>query len=257
MAQNDYGPLADFFLPVMERFRRRINGDPPSDATTLSGAASLSDVATLSGAASLSGASGLSDAASLGADLKNSLDGACAAALKHGYNKEDVDHALFAVVAWLDELAMSRSWPGASAWRLAPLQRHYFSTTRAGSEFYERLNALPNGNTAVRQVYALMLVAGFRGEFGTRPASVFSAYTQQLIEGIQQQAGQPALGVGQPVFPAAMPGRHLQDSGQGLRRHPAWSLLLIAGLPLVAIALVYLYLDFSLGQAVNSLIKRS
>lgn len=227
MSQRESRRLADFFLPVMEQVRRELGEGSTADASTL------------------------------GSTLTAALDRACAQALEHGYDKADVDHALFAVVAWLDEMAMSRPWAGASAWRLAPLQRHYFSTTRAGSEFYQRLDALSETDTAVREVYALALVAGFRGEYGTRPASTFSAYTRQILERTQSQANHPSLGTGLPVFPGALPGRHLQDSGQRFDRRPTLTFLLIAGIPLCVIALVYLYLDFSLGQAVASLIKRS
>lgn len=227
MSQKPSIRLANFFLPVMEQVRRSLDTESTAETPTL------------------------------GSTLMASLDQACARALEHGYNKADVDNALFAIVAWLDEMAMSRQWAGAGAWRLAPLQRHYFSTTRAGSEFYQRLDALPDTDTEVREVYALALVAGFKGEYGTRSASAFSAYTRQVVERIQNQANQPDLGAGQPLFPGALPGRHLQHEGQGLRRQPTLTLLLIAGIPLAVIALVYLYLDFSLGQAVATLIKRS
>lgn len=226
MSQHESNRLADFFLPVMEQARR-----------------SMVDSA--------------SEVSALGSTLMASLDQACARALEHGHDKADVDHALFAVVAWLDEMAMSRSWSGAGAWRLAPLQRHYFSTTRAGSEFYQRLDALPETDTAVREVYALALVAGFKGEYGTRPASTFSTYTRQVVERIQSQANQSDLGSGLPLFPGALPGRHLQHGEQGFNRQPMLTLLLIVGIPLVLIALVYLYLDFSLSQAVAALIERT
>lgn len=227
MTQHTQGRLVDFFLPVMEQVRRGLSAEPAPEPSVL------------------------------GPELMSSLDQACARALEHGHNSADVDNALFAVVAWLDETAMSGPWAGAGAWRLSPLQRHYFSTTRAGSEFYQRLNALPDTDVAVQEVYALMLVAGFRGEYGTRTASTFSSYTRQVLEQVQAQRQQAELGAGLPVFPAAMPARHLQDSGQALRSRPAMTLFLIVGIPLAVIAAVYFYLDFSLGQAVTSLIKRT
>lgn len=227
MRQPAEDRLADFFLPVMEYARHSL--DEPAGH----------------------------DAATLGAELMNRLEAACARALERGCAQEDVDQALFAVVAWLDEMAMAHAWEGARAWRLTPLQRHYFSTTRAGSEFYERLQALPEEDVAVREVYALALVAGFRGEFRTRPASAFQACIQPLIQGIQTLDKHPGLGTGMPVFPGALPGRYLQGQGQFHRRRPTLSLLLIVGLPLAVIAAVYLYLDFSLGQLAASLIRRA
>lgn len=224
---KDTSRLAGFFLPVMEQARAGLNGIA------------------------------IADAATLGGELTASLDSACAQALKHGHNAEDVDNALFAVVAWLDEKAMTVQWSGASAWRLAPLQRHYFSTTRAGSEFYQRLAALPESNATVREMYSLALISGFRGEYGTRPATQFSAFIRQTIEQTQAQGNLADLGGGQPVFPGALPGRDLEQNNGGFRQQPAMSLLLLLGLPLLVVLLVFLYLDFSLSQTVSTLINRS
>src|SRR5690606_42132690 len=74
-------------------------------------------------------------AADVVAQLKASLDACCASAIRQAHAHDDVQDALYAVVAWIDEMAMSFDWPGAATWRLSPLQRHYFATTRAGVGF--------------------------------------------------------------------------------------------------------------------------
>src|SRR3546814_6904242 len=94
------------------------------------------------------------DAESIETRLKESLDSACANATRSGHPPEHVQDALYATVSWIDELAMSFDWPGSSAWRLSPLQRHYFATTRAGVGFFDRLKALPAEATDVREVFA-------------------------------------------------------------------------------------------------------
>lgn len=49
------------------------------------------------------------------------LDGAANRARELHFAEAEVREALFAVVAWIDEAAMSGEWPGAAEWRRAPL----------------------------------------------------------------------------------------------------------------------------------------
>lgn len=195
------------------------------------------------------------DAADAGQTLSASLDSARAKARRHGFSEADVDAALFAVVAWCDEAAMTNSWPGASAWRLAPLQRRYFSTTRAGSEFYQRFESLPPGAEAVRNMYVLVLIAGFQGEYGARNPSEFSEWRRGVIEHAAARQGGPGAGEERSLFPAAF----RVDSARGGRivHRPALSLMLLLLVPLGLILLTFLYLDISLSFLVSSLLNRS
>ena len=193
------------------------------------------------------------DAASLSAQLTATLDATAARAQDAGFSPEDVQLVLFAVVAWIDELAMSREWPGAAAWRLAPLQRHYFSTTRAGVAFFEKLEALPDDATEVREVYGLVLLAGFHGRYTHRPAGERAEYRRALLERIAQERQMKPLGVEHPLFPqsgagARRPSRHTRGMAPSLA-----SLLLIV-LPLCVLLGLYLFLDYRLANTAAQLV---
>lgn len=75
--------------------------------------------------------------------------------------------AKFPIVALVDELIQCSSWEQKSSWQKNSLQRHYFDTTSAGAEFYDRLNVLNKfgPDRDIREVYALCLGLGFRGKF--------------------------------------------------------------------------------------------
>lgn len=221
MAKLKNTRLADFYLPIMQELRNLL----PS-------AESAPDLAKT---------------------LKDAIDQANAQALVDGYKQDDITQAQFALVAWVDEQAMSHSWSGASAWRLTPLQRYYFSTTRAGSEFYQRLDALDANNTAVREVYALVLIAGFQGEKGTRSRQDLLAYARQLIESIRQQANYAGVSSQQPLFPAAAVQKDLYGTNN-IQSKPILISALIIIIPIIILAAVYFYFDYSLSQAVAELI---
>ncbi len=75
--------------------------------------------------------------------------------------------AKFPVVALIDEMLQTSSWEDKANWAKNPLQRIYFDTTNAGAEFYERMNVLKKfgPDRDVREVYALCLGLGFRGQY--------------------------------------------------------------------------------------------
>ena len=83
-----------------------------------------------------------------------------------GYAYEDIEQALFAVVAWADELLVGLDWPGAVAWQQRLLQRRYFQISNAGNAFYERLDRLTPMQNEVRNVYFTCLCLGFAGRYG-------------------------------------------------------------------------------------------
>lgn len=175
--------------------------------------------------------------------IKTSLEQACARAARDGHAPERVQDALYAVVAWIDELAMSFPWDGSAAWRLSPLQRHYFSTTRAGAGFFERLQALPEQAAQAREVFALMLVAGFQGEFAHRPASELRQFRNQLLERVASDAGMAPLADGKPLFPEAYA---LGRQARMRRGGPSAATALTIVLPLLILLVLYVYLNTQL-----------
>lgn len=106
------------------------------------------------------------------ADIRQQLDGQLSNVSGHGaqggYSEPQIRHALFAVVAFIDEQLASTSWNGQQEWSRNLLQREYFDTTNAGVEFYSRLDSLNPFNPAerdIREVYYYCLSLGFSGKF--------------------------------------------------------------------------------------------
>lgn len=191
------------------------------------------------------------DAQSTAAQLRTALDAACSRAARDGCPPEQIQDALYATVAWIDELAMSFNWPGASAWRLSPLQRHYFSTTRAGVGFFDRLQALPPEANGVREVYALALVAGFQGDFAHRPPAELAQFRRELLERVAQDHAILPAGDGQFLFPEA----YALGKQSNLRRSgPSISAFLLVVVPLLILLALYVYLNTQLSQDVAQFI---
>ena len=97
--------------------------------------------------------------------LEQQLSEARLTATDIGSERSEIESAMFAVVAWIDETIMCSEWEGADLWRRRPLQKSYFNTTKAGVEFFTRLEALRNEDDAVREVYFLCLSLGFKGRY--------------------------------------------------------------------------------------------
>jgi type VI secretion system protein ImpK len=104
-------------------------------------------------------------------ELRNELMGLLEAsrqsALDHGISSDMHEAAMFAVVAYIDELLLCSDWEMRGEWQHEPLQRIYFNTTSAGAEFYDRLNELNKfgPDRDVREVFALCLGLGYRGKY--------------------------------------------------------------------------------------------
>lgn len=183
------------------------------------------------------------------AQIKTSLEQTCVRATRDVHAPEQVQDTLYAVVAWIDELAMSFPWAGSGAWRLSPLQRHYFSTTRAGTGFFDRLRNLPEQATQVREVFALVLVTGFQGEFAHRPAIELQQFRSELLQRVATEANMAPLADGKPLFPEAY---SLGKQPRMRRSGPSTAAVLTIVLPLLVLLVLYVYLNTQLlGEAAD------
>lgn len=90
------------------------------------------------------------------------LGEARASAQRLGKPTEQIESALFAMVAWIDEV-LSRH-PGCEA-AVAPLQMRLFNSSNAQTEFFHHLSALPADEQEVREVYWHVLALGFKGQY--------------------------------------------------------------------------------------------
>lgn len=73
--------------------------------------------------------------------------------------------ALFAVTTWTDETILLSQWQEKQLWQKETLQRTFFHTAHGGVEFYKRLQAFDQNDTAVREVYTLCMSLGFKGMY--------------------------------------------------------------------------------------------
>lgn len=201
---------------------------------------------------------GFSDAsqthAALSAALIGCVDSAVVRARNYQFAEAEIREAQFAVVAWIDETAMSRQWAGAMPWRTALLQHHYFSTSRAGVEFFQRLEALPESAMGAREVYGLALLAGFQGRFATRPAGELALYRHKCLERIALDNRMTGLDATTPLFtqPADVIPRGARTIRRGL---PGMALVMLIGIPLLILCALYVSFDTSLTQQVNQLLE--
>lgn len=72
-------------------------------------------------------------------------------------------HALFAVLAWVDETVLTSSWSYRNEWR--HLMLGTFQTLNAGREFFVRLEQIPAAALDVKEIYFLCLSLGFEGQY--------------------------------------------------------------------------------------------
>jgi type VI secretion system protein ImpK len=82
---------------------------------------------------------------------------------------DDLQHAKYALVAFVDELVLNSGLPLSSGWSSRPLQLKYFDDSAAGEDFYNRVDNLRHSTDArvatALEMYYLCLVLGFRGKY--------------------------------------------------------------------------------------------
>jgi type VI secretion system protein ImpK len=165
-------------------------------------------------------------------------------------NDADFDSALFAVVAWIDESVMCSQWPGAEQWKRATLQMQLFRSSRAGVEFYSRLEALGPNQKPVRELYYMALGCGFRGRFSTvNDEPTIDLLKQQQLGALLDGDTRRAIEGTESLFPAAYPLVSVMPAEKP-RRWMLGSLpmALVAGPPVIVLIL---YLSFSLILGAN------
>jgi type VI secretion system protein ImpK len=90
-----------------------------------------------------------------------------------GTTPERVRLALFALVAFCDEMVLSSQLPCRGQWAEAPMQLTYFNENAAGDEFYVRLDAIRTdsspANLDLIECFYLCLSLGFKGRYAGTP----------------------------------------------------------------------------------------
>lgn len=112
----------------------------------------------------------ISDAASFRQQVREALKQADQEARRRGYTAEDIQLAIFAVVAFLDETILNLRLPVFLDWTRQPLQEELFGHHIAGEIFYQNLQTLLGRNDSqeladLLEIYQLCLLLGFAGRY--------------------------------------------------------------------------------------------
>lgn len=112
----------------------------------------------------------ISDAATFRQQVREALKGADQEARRRGYTAEDIQLAIFAVVAFLDETILNLRLPVFADWTRQPLQEELFGHHIAGEIFFQNLQTLLGRNDAqeladLLEMYQLCLLLGFAGRY--------------------------------------------------------------------------------------------
>ena len=104
------------------------------------------------------------------AHIKHALRAAEQEALSGGYAPDDVKQAMFALVAFLDESALSCRNPAFADWPRLPLQAELYGHQLAGEVFFQELQKVVNRGESketadLLEVYYLCLLLGFKGRY--------------------------------------------------------------------------------------------
>lgn len=114
-----------------------------------------------------------------------------------GLPPEDITDIRYALVAFIDELMQADPGPLRDFWVSHLLQLEYFSETRAGEGFFERLERLKQERRgAALRVYYLCLLFGFHGIYGQHG----ELERENLIVSVQQALNESGALVDRPIL---------------------------------------------------------
>jgi type VI secretion system protein ImpK len=156
----------------------------------------------------------VSDANSFRQQIRSGLQSSDAEARKRGYTAEDIQLAIFAVVAFLDESILNLRNPIFSDWPRRPLQEEMFGHHVAGEIFFQNLQKIIGRNDSqetadLLEVYQLCLLLGFAGRYslsGRGELRSIVEATGEKIRRIRQLRGD--------LSPAwALPNENIQTGG--------------------------------------------
>jgi len=102
--------------------------------------------------------------------LRDYVDAMRGRAREQGISDRDANDMAYAIVALMDEVALSRPEPIRSYWENQSLQYQYFGESRAGELFFNRLDEIRrNGRRQdTLRVYYQCLLLGFQGKYSIR-----------------------------------------------------------------------------------------
>src|SRR5437870_4920987 len=133
----------------------------------------------------------VSDAASFRAQIWGAVKLADDEARRRGYTAEDIELAIFAVVAFLDESILNLRLPVFGDWPRQPLQEERYGHHIAGEIFFQNLTKLMGRTDSqeladLLEVYYLCLLLGFAGRYAMGGRGDLRAIVMQTGDRIQR-----------------------------------------------------------------------
>jgi type VI secretion system protein ImpK len=164
-------------------------------------------------------------------------------ALDAGWVAADIDAAMFAVVAWADEILIGAQWSGAEHWQRRLLQKRHFNVTNAGVAFFTRLDELSTTQQQVREVYFMCLGMGFAGRYGyDRNQKALADIRQSCLNELLQDGSALSTDAGQLLFPDGygvhLPPTNKKAAKRGARSFSSFSLYMFV-VPLAVLLMLY------------------
>jgi len=138
-----------------------------------------------------SGRQAVPDAEVFRAQMREALRQVDQQARVRGYSADDVNLAIFAVVALLDETILATRNPVFAQWPRKPLQEELFGHHVAGEIFFQNLQALLGLKDSQQladllEVYYLCLLLGFAGRYGAGGRAELRSLMQATAEKIRR-----------------------------------------------------------------------
>ena len=112
-------------------------------------------------------------------------------ALKRGYNGDDIELALFAVIAYLDESILVLHAPVFVDWPRLPLQQQRYGHDIAGEVFFQNLQKILSRSETheladILEVYYLCMLLGFAGRYSIGGRGELGSIMQQTADKIRR-----------------------------------------------------------------------
>jgi type VI secretion system protein ImpK len=182
--------------------------------------------------------------------MRGFVDAMMQRAAQAGFSREDVNDIAYAVVALVDEVALSKGEGVRQFWVGQQLQLLYFQENVAGEGFFTRLATIqrdPRRHEVLR-VYALALLFGFQGRYRVRGGEL---ELMNLADELQRTLGRSRAHDAETLSPQGEPPEVRRAGGRGKEL-----LLYAAGGAVAAALALVLVLRIWLGSSVSSVVER-
>jgi type VI secretion system protein ImpK len=173
--------------------------------------------------------------------MKDALNDISQVAARRGYTREDVEEASFAMVAFLDEVILSRSDGGQTQWARKSLQEEMFGQRSAGELFFKRLEELRGQRDSrqlaeVLEVYRTCLLLGYEGRHSSGARAELHLLMDNLRDRIERILGS---------YPEFSPDGAFPDSPREVKAPDPFPRQLLLGTIAVVVFALLCFIGFS------------